>query len=135
MRERSPKNEVILSGWEADELEPEKVAVRLHLGPYDFGMLHGLVVDRGTDSQGADLTDGNARIRCYTEPSDARVDRQTGPTNGTQEIDLGIELPATGLAARTTVDSRIRTAPRKHRRESFGNGHVSGVDHIEVDDP
>jgi len=116
---------MILGYWSADELQTKKVSVRLSLRPDDLRMLDRLVIRSGSNTQRTHLPDRHAHVDCNPQATNARIDRQTGATDRTEQIDLGIEHPTARASARAAVDRHVCSALRKDGCESFGNGYQS----------
>ena len=85
---------MILGVRSAHELQAEEVTVRLRARPNHLRMLDGLMVWSGTNTQRADLADGNTHVDGDAKTADARVDGEAGAANRAEQIDLGVEGPA-----------------------------------------
>ena len=114
---------MILSLGGRDELEPEHVSIGSRVRPDDLGMLERGPVRRGSDPKRAHVTDRDGCVDRHAQPSGARVEGETCATDGSEQLDLGIEGPSSRPAARATMQGNVRPTPREHRSKSRGNGH------------
>jgi len=86
---------MILGVWSSDELETEQVAIGPGLGPDDLGMLDGLVIGCRSNTKRADVPDWDPHVHGDSQAAHARIDRQARAADRTEQVDLGVECPAT----------------------------------------
>ena len=126
----------MISGvWRSHELETEQIPVRLRPHPNHLRVLDRLVIGGRPYTQRANLADGHAHVDCDAQPSNARIDGEASPADGTEQVDLGIERPTLRPTPSATVDRNVCTTCRKDRGESVGNGVQGTSEHIEAGDP
>lgn len=105
-----------------DELEAHQITVRPRLRPNHLRVLDRLVLGRRPNAQGANVIHGDIDIDRDAKPTDARVDRQAGAAGRLDQIDLGIERPATELTPCTAMNSGVCATLRKNRSQPVENG-------------
>jgi hypothetical protein len=130
--DRGDEISMILNCWGANELEAEQIAVRAGPRPHDLGLLDGLVVGRSPHPKRAYLANGHGHVDRYAKAADARVDCEPRAAHWRQEIDFGVERPASRTTPRSSMNGNVCTASRKHRREPIGNGSQGTADSIQT---
>ena len=89
---------------------------------------------RRSNAEGADLIEGHGHVDRDPQAADAGVDRQACASGWGQELDLGVECPATELAPCTAMHCDVRAARGQDGSESFGNGCHSTAECTEARD-
>jgi len=82
-------------------------------------MLDGFVVGRRPDAKRAGLVDRHAAVEGDSKAADARIDRQTRSATRRQELDFGVEGPATSAATRTPMQGGIGATLGQDRGKSI----------------
>lgn len=89
---------------------------------------------RRSNAERADVIEGHGHVDRDPQATDAGVDRQACASGWRQELDLGVEGPATELATCTAMHGDVRTARGQDGSESFRNGCHSTAECIEARD-